>query len=99
MSEEELDKYFPSKGYMPEKKYGNVMVFPKPGQISRLEIPEELLEEPYYLDNNLVEPLGPQKITERSGFGNHFGTVNFAGEDPERMRELLKHYEDVPFYV
>jgi hypothetical protein len=51
------------------------------------------------MDNNLVEPLGPQKITARSGFGNHFGTVNFAGEDPQRMRELLKHYEDVPFYV
>lgn len=99
ISEEELAKYFPPKDYMPEKKFGNVMVFPKPGQISRLEIPEELLEEPYYLDNNLVEPLGPQKITDREGFGNHFGTVNFAGEDAQRMRELLKYYEDVPFYV
>jgi len=99
MSDEELDKYFPPRDYKPEKHFGNVMVFPKPGQITRLEIPEELLEEPYYLDNNLVEPLGPQKITDRSGFGNHFGTVNFAGEDHDRMRQLLKHYEDVPFYV
>ena len=75
------------------------MVFPKSGQITRLEIPEELTEEPYYLDNNLFQPLGPQKINGREGFGNHFGTVNFAGENAERMRELLQHYEDVPFYV
>ncbi len=99
MSNEELDKFFPPRDFKPKKHYGNVMVFPKSGQISRLEIPEELAEEPYYLDNNLVQPLGPQKIGSREGFGNHFGTVNFAGEDAERMRELLKHYEDVPFYV
>ncbi len=99
MSDAELDKYFPPKDFKPKKYYGNVMVFPRSGHISRLEIPEELKEEPYYLDNNLVEPLGPQKIGGREGFGNHFGTVNFAGEDAARMRELLKHYEDVPFYV
>jgi hypothetical protein len=100
MSKEEILSFFPKEGEKSfEKYYGNVMVFPKSGQITRLEIPEELLEEPYYLDNNLVEPIGPQKIGDRSGFGNHFGTVNFAGTDAEKMRALLKHYEDVPFYV
>ena len=99
LSDEELDKFFPPRNFKPKKYYGNVMVFPKSGQITRLEIPEELTEEPYYLDNNLFQPLGPQKINGREGFGNHFGTVNFAGENAERMRELLQHYEDVPFYV
>lgn len=99
LTENELNEIFPEDESRFERYFGNVMVFPKSGQITRLEIPEELTEEPYYLDNNLVEPLGPQKIANREGFGNHFGTVNFAGEDPERMRELLKHYEDVPFYV
>lgn len=99
LSDQELSEILPPNGEIPEKHFGNVMVFPQKGQISKLQIPDELLEEPYYLDNNLVQPLGPQKIGGREGFGNHFGTVNFAGEDPDRMRELLKHYEDVPFYV
>lgn len=99
LSEEELAKFLPPQDYHPEKHFGNVMVFPQRGQISRLVIPEELREEPYYLDNNLVEPIQPIKIGNREGFGNHFGTVNFAGEDPQRMRELLRHYEDAQFYV
>lgn len=99
ISSEELDQYFPPKDFTPETRYGNVMVFPQKGQITKLVIPEELLEEPYYLDNNLVPPIGNQKISDREGFGNHFGTVNFAGPDHERMTQLLKHYENVPFYV
>jgi len=99
ITDEELDRYFPPKDYQPEKHYGNVMIYPKKGQISKLEVPDELLEDPYYLDHNLVPPIGDQKISDREGFGNHFGTVNFAGEDPNRMRELLLHYEDVAFYV
>lgn len=99
LTEAELDEIFPPKDFRPPKYFGNVMVFPNRGQISKLEIPEELREEPYFLDHNLVQPLGPQKINTREGFGNHFGTVNFAGEDAGRMTELLKHYEDVPFYV
>ncbi len=99
LSEAELEEIFPPGDFRPTTYFGNVMIFPNRGQISRLEIPDELLEEPYFLDHNLVQPLGPQKINTREGFGNHFGTINFAGEDPDRMTELLKHYEDVPFYV
>lgn len=99
MSDEELDQYFPAKSFEPEQHFGNVMVFPKRGHITKLEIPDELIEEPYFVSHNLVPPVGEQKISDREGFGNHFGTINFAGDDPERMTELLKHYEDVPFYV
>ena len=99
MSDEELDEYFPPKDKEFNTFFGNVMVFPQKGQITKLEIPDELLEEPYFLDHNLVPPTGQQKISTREGFGNHFGTVNFKGEDPERMKELLKHYENVDFYL
>lgn len=98
-TEEELDAIFPAKDYKPENYYGNVMIYPRKNAISRLEIPEELKEEPYFLDHTLVPPLSTQKISDRSGFGNHFGTVNFRGDDPDRMTELLKHYENVDFYL
>lgn len=100
MTEDELNRFFPDKNEEFNTYFGNVMVFPKgKAQISKLEIPEELLEEPYFLDHNLIAPQQGQKISEREGFGNHFGTVNFKGDDAEKMRHLLKHYEDVPFYV
>ncbi|WPP53589.1 ATP-grasp domain-containing protein [Catalinimonas niigatensis] len=98
-SEEELDAIFPPKGYKPEIYYGNVMIYPRQNSISKLEIPNELTEEPYFIDHNLVPPLSTQKINSREGFGNHFGSINFSGEDPDRMTELLKHYENVDFYL
>ncbi|QCK16618.1 ATP-grasp domain-containing protein [Mangrovivirga cuniculi] len=98
LSEEELNEILPPIDARPENFYGNVMIYPHKNQISKLEIPEELKEEPYFLDHNLVPPMTTQKISDRDGFGNHFGTVNFKGEDPDRMTELLLHYENVDFY-
>ena len=99
LTEEEFDAMFPPKDARPENFYGNVMIYPRKNKIEKLEIPQELQEEPYFLDHNLVPPLTTQKINSREGFGNHFGTVNFKGEDPDRMRELLLHYDDVDFYI
>lgn len=100
LSDEELDQYFPPKDAEFKTYFGNVMIYPKgKTHISKLEMPAELLEEPYFLDHNLVPPMEGQKISERSGYGNHFGTVNFKGEDPEKMKQLLRHFQDVPFYV
>lgn len=99
-TEEELDAIFPPKGFKPSQYNGNVMIYPHKRQFSRLEIPEELNNEPYFVDHTLVPPLSSQKISDdRAGFGNHFGTINFQGEDPERMKELLEHYQKVDFYV
>lgn len=98
-TEEELNAVFPDSEELPEEYVGNVMVFPKRGQITKLEIPEELLEESYFEDHNLQPPVASQKIDERTGFGNHFGTVNFRGSDSVKMKTLLEHYQDVPFYV
>ncbi len=98
-TEEELNAVFPPSGFKPKNYYGNVMIYPHKKQISRLEIPQELVEDPYFVDHTLVPPYSGQKIGDRSGFGNHFGTINFKGEDPDRITELLKHYEKVDFYL
>lgn len=98
LSEKELKDILPRMDARPKDFYGNVMIYPHKKVINKLEIPEELKEEPYFLNHNLIPPLTNQKIDSREGFGNHFGTVNFKGEDPDRMTELLLHYEDVDFY-
>ena len=98
LSEEELKEILPPLDARPSQFYGNVMIYPHKNVINKLEIPEELKEESYFLDHNLIPPYTNQKINSREGFGNHFGTVNFKGEDPDRMTELLLHYENVDFY-
>jgi hypothetical protein len=41
----------------------------------------------------------PHKVgSDREGYGNHYGTIFLKGDDPERMRSLLVHYEGVDFY-
>lgn len=100
LTDAELKEIFPPSDFEAEKHYGNVMIYPHKQQFSKLEIPQELQEEPYFIDHTLVPPLTTQKLSgDRDGFGNHFGTVNFAGEDPDRMTELLIHYQNVDFYV
>ncbi len=99
LTEEEVKALFPPEGFEPRNHFGNVMIYPHKDVIEKLEIPEELNEDPYFLNHTLVPPLSTQKIDSREGFGNHFGTVNFKGEDASRMKELLEHYEHVDFYV
>ena len=56
LTEEELKEILPPLNARPSNFYGNVMIYPRKHQISKLEIPEELKEEPYFLDHNLVPP-------------------------------------------
>ena len=99
-TEEELNEIFPPADFKPKNYHGNVMIYPQKKEFSKLVIPEQLNNEPYFENHNLVPPISTQKLSgERGGFGNHFGTINFRGEDPDRMRELLLEYEKVDFYI
>jgi len=96
-SEEEL-QYLPHPvegrlGYA-----GNVLVYPQKEHIEELDIPDELVEHPYFEKHSMFEPV-TSKVAERVGFGNHYGTIFFFGDDDEKMEETLKHFEKVDFYV
>lgn len=94
---DELDEFFPDDSGA-DLYHGSLMVYPKRGHITRLEFPEELEEDPYFEEHTLYPP-SPHKVHDREGYGNHYGTIFFRGEDHSRMRELLHHYREVDFYV
>lgn len=96
-TEEELRAFFPkeseAKGYA-----GNLMVYPKVKVIERLNLPEELMEHPYFEKHDMFVP-GTSKVAERVGFGNHYGTIFFFGEDSATVNKLLLDYEKWDFYL
>lgn len=96
-SVEALDAFFPDEsqhdGYA-----GCVMVYPRHPVVKAIAVPDGLVDDPYYEKHHLFMPVN-QKMGERVAYGDHLGTVYFRGGKPERMRELLKHYDEVDFYL
>ena len=91
-----LNKFFPK-----EKDHkifaANLMVYPRKASVHQLTFPQELADHPNMERHTMFEPVTP-KVAERVGFGNHYGTVFLAGEDPEILRALVQKYEDYDFY-
>ncbi len=97
-TQDEVDAFFPrevedAKGYA-----GCFGVYPKRRVVSKLEMPKECVEHPYFDFHELVPP-AEETVPERDAFGTHWGLVFFYGDDPIKMRDLLKLQEDLDFYV
>lgn len=95
---EELEAFFPeevtdSKGYA-----GSLMVYPRVRLIEKLNVPDDLKNDPYFEKHDMFIPV-TSKVAERVGFGNHYGTLFFFGKDSGRMKELLLKYEKFDFYI
>ena len=94
---EELKAFFPSetdiKGHA-----GNLLVYPQRQHVTELNIPDHLLEHPYFEKHSMFEPVNP-KVAERVGFGDHYGTIFFYGDDPDKMDQILRDYEKQEYYV
>jgi len=88
-TQEEVDAFFPrevvdAKGYA-----GCFGVYPRRRVVSKLEMPKECIEHPYFESHELVPPV-EETVPERNAFGTHWGLVFFFGDDPIKMRDLLK---------
>ncbi|MAZ71503.1 carboxylate--amine ligase [Porticoccus sp.] len=97
-TKEEVEKFFPkevedAKGYA-----GCFGVYPRRRVVSKLEMPKECTGHPYFESHELVAPT-EETVPDRSAFGTHWGLVFFFGDDPIKMRDLLKAQEDLDFYV
>jgi len=97
-TEEEIKEFFPREVVDAKGHAGCFGVYPRRRVVTHLEIPEETEQDPYYEYHELTAPLA-EKVTKRTAFGTHWGLVYFFGDDPHRMRDLLKHQEDLDFYV
>ncbi|MCS1350705.1 acetyl-CoA carboxylase biotin carboxylase subunit family protein [Mechercharimyces sp. CAU 1602] len=106
-TEEELRAFFPNDEEHPGGYAGCLMVHPRVKVIEKLAFPEELEGHPYFERHNMFSPTSKHnvfapmtgsQVVERTGFGNHYGTVYLYGDESEEMRTLLKNYEEYNFY-
>lgn len=97
-SDEEITAFFPREVVDADGHAGCFGVYPRRRVVSRLEIPEETENHPYFESHELTPPL-EETVTKRTAFGTHWGLVYFRGEDPHVLRDLLKRQEELDFYV
>ncbi|UOY91729.1 ATP-grasp domain-containing protein [Ectobacillus sp. JY-23] len=97
-TEEELESFFPEEVVSAKGHAGSLMVYPNVQIIDKLNIPVELKNDPYFTKHDMFIPV-TSKVAERVGFGNHYGTIFFFGDDSEKMRSLMKKYEKYNFYL
>ncbi|MDV6264818.1 ATP-grasp domain-containing protein [Rhodococcoides yunnanense] len=97
-TEEEIDAFFPKEVVDATGVAGCFGVYPRRRVVSQLQIPEETTGHDYYETNDLSAPV-EETVTKRTAFGTHWGLLYFFGEDSYVMRDLLKHQEELDFYV
>ncbi|MCK8515127.1 carboxylate--amine ligase [Methylonatrum kenyense] len=97
-TEEEITSFFPKEVVDAKRHAGCFGVYPRRRVVSKLEIPEETEDHPYFESHELTPPL-EETVTKRTAFGTHWGLVYFAGEDPHQLRDLLKRQEELDFYI
>ena len=97
-TEEEVAAFFPKEIVDAKGHAGCFGVYPRRRVVSKLEIPEETEDHPYFESHELTPPI-QETVTKRTAFGTHWGLIFFAGEDPHQLRDLLKHQEELDFYI
>lgn len=97
-TEEEITNFFPKEVVDAKGHAGCFGVYPRRRVVSRLEIPQETEDHEYFDFHELTAPL-EETVTKRTAFGTHWGLIYFFGDDPIKIRDLLKHQESLDFYV
>ncbi|HKJ94106.1 MAG TPA: carboxylate--amine ligase [Gammaproteobacteria bacterium] len=97
-TEEEITAFFPKEVVDAKGYAGCFGVYPRRRVVSQLEMPQETEQHPYFEYHELTSPV-EETVTKRTAFGTHWGLVYFFGDDAHKMRDLLKHQEELDFYV
>lgn len=97
-TDEEVAAYFPKPVEDAKAHAGCFGVYPRRRVVSKLEIPEETENHPYFESHELTTPM-EEIVTKRTAFGTHWGLVYFVGEDSDEMKRLLKRQEELDYYI
>lgn len=97
-TEEEVANFFPKEVEGAKGVAGCFGVYPRKRVVSKLEIPKEVEDHPYFDRHELTAPL-QETVTKRNAFGTHWGLVFFFGDNTHKMRDWLKHQEELDYYV
>lgn len=97
-TQEEVDAFFSREVIDAKGHAGCFGVYPRRRVVSKLEMPKETIEHPYFESHELVAPT-EESVPDRAAFGTHWGLIFFFGDNPETMRDLLKAQEDLDFFV
>lgn len=97
-TEEEIQEFFPEPVTGAKGHAGCFGVYPRRRVVSKLEMPKATEDHPYFEYHELAAPQ-QETVTKRSAFGTHWGLVYFFGDDPHKLRDLLKEQEELDFYV
>ncbi|RCV87839.1 ATP-grasp domain-containing protein [Billgrantia montanilacus] len=95
---DEVKAFFPREVEDAKCYAGCFGVYPRRRVVSRLEIPEEVEDDPYFESHELTPPM-EETVTKRTAFGTHWGLIYFKGDEAARMKDLLKNMEELDFYV
>jgi hypothetical protein len=97
-TEAEVQAYFPNEVEDASGYAGCFGVYPRRRVVSKLEIPSETEDHPYFESHELTTPV-EEMVTKRTAFGTHWGLVYFVGENSTEMHNLLKRQEELDFYI
>tara|TARA_R110001592_G_scaffold52649_10_gene161446 strand:- start:42581 stop:43804 length:1224 start_codon:yes stop_codon:yes gene_type:complete len=97
-TDEEIEKFFPTEVLDAKAYAGCFGVYPRRRVVSRLDIPKETEDHPYFESHELTTPL-EETVTKRTAFGTHWGLMYFVGDDPKTLHDLLERQEELDFYV
>jgi hypothetical protein len=97
-TEEEVKAYFPQAVKDAKAHAGCFGVYPRRRVVSKLEMPEETEDHPYFESHELTTPQ-EEMVTKRTAFGTHWGLLYFVGKDSKEMHRLLERQEALDFYV
>ncbi|MEX0623620.1 acetyl-CoA carboxylase biotin carboxylase subunit family protein [Saccharospirillum sp.] len=97
-TDEEVEAYFPKAVTDAKAHAGCFGVYPRRRVVSKLEIPEETEDHPYFESHELTTPQ-EEIVTKRTAFGTHWGLLFFVGKDSKEMHRLLERQEELDFYI